>query len=241
MVFSYCVIAVTEQTRPCVTEELWRHLNSGLEKPLPTQSFSGCCLCRSSEDRNICNIGDAGLACEVSEESLKVPKRLNQGHSIWGIKNLASVGLKKKSVMIGQSSAPKQWNLCFPGTIDAGWLKLRNQQWLRRYQHHRGLKIWQYFLRISFLSRRVKTISHACSWTTQVVLEARRCHREQLRLGTMWHGWSYWKGARLLKAQPNCNGKVQHFGDASAMQQLSSTAGSVQWRGLSLWNKLYVL
>lgn len=30
--------------------------------------------------------------------------------------------------------------------------------------------------------------------------------------------------ARLVKAQPNCNGKVQHFGDASTMQQLSRTS-----------------
>jgi hypothetical protein len=81
-------------------------------------------LCRSLEDNVENSAEDGGLACEISEGRLKTLFRavaILIGKILWFW--LAGA---EESVVINKIPELLKQNLCITGTIDAGYLELRN-------------------------------------------------------------------------------------------------------------------
>lgn len=67
--------------------------------------------------------------------------------------------------VINKRPAPLKGNLCFTGTIDAGYLELKNHQWLFWAQSPEAGSSGKYFLRVSYGPEESKIASQAGTWT----------------------------------------------------------------------------
>jgi len=102
--------------------------------------------------------------------------------------------------VVNKRPEPLKSNLCSAGTMGAGQLRLKNQL-IKKRQHHWGGIMWEVFPQGRFIDdvvQRQPRLYHLLAaelgsvrvTRVALVLKARRGPGEQLRLGTVWKGWS---------------------------------------------------